>query len=123
MPDYKGGLLPLAHDLGVRLLRAFRDVPSTSSGRASSSLPLAWVNLRHGIEHDETRDQCTAGIGTLLLEFGFLSHLSGDERFWKAADAAINRLWERKSDVTGLFGNTIDGKVCVGGWALPQSHA
>jgi hypothetical protein len=35
------------------------------------------VNLRHGVEHGETKDQCTAGVGTLLLEFGMLSHLSG----------------------------------------------
>lgn len=37
MPDYSGGLLRLATDLGERLLPAF-DTPT--------GIPLSWVNLR-----------------------------------------------------------------------------
>lgn len=37
MPDYSGGLLRLATDLGDRLLPAF-DTPT--------GIPLSWVNLR-----------------------------------------------------------------------------
>jgi len=44
MPSYKGGLLPIAHDLGKRLLRAF----DTRTG-----MPYAWVNLRRGVREGE----------------------------------------------------------------------
>ena len=48
----------------------------------------------------------TAGAGSLILEFGTLSRLTGDERFEKAAYKAFFALWNRKSD-KGLVGNTI----------------
>ena len=48
----------------------------------------------------------TAGAGSLILEFGTLSRLTGDDRFEKAAFKAFFALWNRKSDI-GLVGNTI----------------
>lgn len=49
----------------------------------------------------------TAGAGSLILEFGTLSRLTGDDRFEKAAYKAFFALWNRKSDI-GLVGNTIN---------------
>lgn len=49
----------------------------------------------------------TAGAGSLILEFGTLSRLTGDERFEKAAYKAFFALWNRRSDI-GLVGNTIN---------------
>ncbi|CAI5970878.1 unnamed protein product [Closterium sp. NIES-64] len=67
-PGYKGRLLELAIDLGFRLLPAF------SSG---TPIPYAWVNLRRGVLPDDVTHTCTAGAGTLLLEFSALSNISG----------------------------------------------
>ena len=66
---YDGSLLRLAQDLGDRLLPAF-DTPS--------GIPLRWVNMAKGGEEGETRATCTACAGTLLLEFGLLSQLTGE---------------------------------------------
>ncbi|KIJ56728.1 glycoside hydrolase family 47 protein [Sphaerobolus stellatus SS14] len=95
---YKGELLRLAYDLGSRLLPAF----NTPTG-----IPYARVNLRHGVLLEESPETCTAGAGTLILEFGVLSRLTGDPRFEKAAYKAFFALWNRKSDI-GLVGNTIN---------------
>ncbi|CAI7746227.1 unnamed protein product [Closterium sp. NIES-54] len=57
-----------SHPLSTRLLPAF------SSG---TPIPYAWVNLRRGVLPDDVTHTCTAGAGTLLLEFSALSNLSG----------------------------------------------
>ncbi|KAH9938649.1 glycoside hydrolase [Fomitopsis serialis] len=108
LPWYRGELLDLAHDLGQRLLPAFM----TPTG-----LPIARVNLRHGLLSTETVDTCTAGAGSLILEFGLLSRLTGDARFEKAAYKAFFALWNRKSDL-GLVGNTIN--TLTGSWLRPE---
>lgn len=92
------GLLNLAVDLGYRLLTAFDP---------ESDLPYAWVNMKHGVLEQETQDTCTAGAGTLLLEFGLLSHLTGDPVFMQKADAAIMKLYSLKSEL-GLYGNSLN---------------
>jgi mannosidase alpha-like ER degradation enhancer 1 len=69
---YKSRLLALALDLGERLLPAF----ATPTG-----LPYARVNLRHGVEKGESIETCTAGAGSLVLEFAVLSRLTRDRRF------------------------------------------
>ena len=62
---YRGELLRLAVDVGERLLSAFD---------GCTKLPRAFVSLRGGpARHNAKREQCTAGVGTLLLEFGTLS--------------------------------------------------
>lgn len=57
-----GDLLTLAHDLADRLLSAFE--------RTSSGLPHPRVNLRHGLPDNPIMESCTAGAGSLVLEFG-----------------------------------------------------
>lgn len=111
MDDYDGELLVLAHDLGNRLLAAFED-------RYNRLFPYAWVNLRSGVQPGEVSDTCTAGLGTFILEFGLLSHLTGDYTFYHVANQVLNRLWKLKSD-RGLFGNTLDGQT--GRWTNHNS--
>ncbi|KAJ3894586.1 alpha mannosidase-like protein [Lentinula edodes] len=108
LPWYRGELLSMAHDLGKRLLPAF----ATPTG-----LPLARINLRHGLSRGETLETCTAGAGSLILEFATLSRLTGDERFEKAAYKAFFAIWNRKSDI-GLVGNTIN--TWTGDWTSPE---
>ena len=43
--------------------------------------PRAFVNLRGGAVRNGRQEQCTAGVGTLLLELGVLSRLTGEPRF------------------------------------------
>ncbi|KAG8896673.1 alpha mannosidase-like protein, partial [Tulasnella sp. 403] len=95
---YRGELLDLAHDLGKRLLPAFE----TPTG-----LPYARVNLQSGVPADETTQTCTAGAGSLLLEFTTLSRLTGDDRFEKLAKKAYQAVWDRRTPLS-LVGNGID---------------
>jgi ER degradation enhancer, mannosidase alpha-like 2 len=87
---YNGGLLPLALDLANRLLPAL----DTSSG-----IPFGSINLRKGVSPTESPITCTAAAGTLILEFGTLSRLTGDFRFERAAHRAALSLWSRRSGI------------------------
>ena len=49
----------------------------------------------------------TAGAGSLILEFGTLSRLTGDDRFEKAAYKAFFAIWNSRSDL-GLVGNSVN---------------
>ncbi|KAF8639449.1 hypothetical protein AX16_010304 [Volvariella volvacea WC 439] len=108
LPWYRGELLDLAYDLGERLLPAF----ATPTG-----LPYARINLRHGLMKGETVETCTAGAGSLILEFATLSRLTGDSRFERAARKAFFGLWNRKSNI-GLVGNQIN--TWTGSWMSPE---
>ncbi len=101
-------LLDLAHDLGRRLLPVF-DSPT--------GMPYMYVNLRTG----ETSGAVTnpAEIGTLTLEFGTLSGLTGDPVFFEKAKAGVVALYERRSQI-GLVGTAID--VETGEWKDTRSH-
>ena len=98
MPEYSGALLTLAEDLGTRLLPAF-DTPT--------GIPFGTVNLRSGVAEGETTVSSAACAGTLLLEFGSLSRLTGDARYERAAKRALLALWARRSRL-GLVGAHID---------------
>ncbi|KAG6378813.1 glycoside hydrolase family 47 protein [Boletus reticuloceps] len=108
LPWYRGQLLNMAYDLGKRLLPAF----ATPTG-----LPYARINLRHGVPRGESLDTCTAGAGSLILEFATLSRLTGDERFEKVAYKAYFALWNRRSDLD-LVSNTIN--IWTGLWTPPE---
>ncbi|KAK4701911.1 ER degradation enhancer, mannosidase alpha-like 1, partial [Phenoliferia sp. Uapishka_3] len=114
---YRGELLALARDLGRRLLPAF----NTPTG-----IPFPRVHLQHGlssflllsqrlsfipelsgVRKGETTETCAAGAGSLLLEFGALSRLTGDPVFEEVARKAFFAMWNRRSDLD-LLGNTID---------------
>ena len=127
--SYDGQLLRLAKDLATRLLPAF----STETG-----LPYPRVNLRYGVpfyknsslnqdpiygqcelEADgrhEITETCSAGAGSLVMEFSVLSRLTGDMRFEKLANRAFGAVWSRRS-ITGLIGAGIDAES--GEWVSP----
>ncbi|KAI1751880.1 glycoside hydrolase family 47 protein [Xylaria castorea] len=117
---YDGQLLRLALDLAQRLLPAFY----TQTG-----MPYPRVNLRHGIPfylnsplHENTSphpdkaqtspeitETCSAGAGSLVLEFTVLSRLTGDPRFEQAAKRAFWAVWSRRSNI-GLIGAGVDAE-------------
>ncbi|KAG6548383.1 hypothetical protein Mapa_010162 [Marchantia paleacea] len=115
---YQNELLKLAEALGRRLLPAF-DTPT--------GIPYGSVNLLHGVSEDESQARraplgsdisfyvvtSTAGGGTLTLEFGLLSRLTGDPVFETAAKNAVRGLWAQRSQL-GLVGAHIN--VFTGEW-------
>ncbi|KAJ3410692.1 ER degradation-enhancing alpha-mannosidase-like protein 1 [Chytridiales sp. JEL 0842] len=94
---YKGELLHKAKDLADRLLPAFK----TPTG-----IPYPRVNLKRGVLKHEVHDTCAAGAGTLLLEFGALSRLTGIDTYERVAKQALHEVWKRRSKLN-LVGNTI----------------
>ncbi|CAO3624035.1 unnamed protein product [Cunninghamella blakesleeana] len=103
--NYDGGLLKLAVDLAQRFIPAFVE--------SKTGIPYPRVNLRHGVPKTETVQTCTAGAGSLILEFGVLSRLTGDPIYEQLAKKALISLWERRSDLN-LVGNVID--IQTGKW-------
>jgi len=101
-------LLALAEDLGNRLLPVFN---------SPTGLPYVYVNLRTG----QVRDAKTnpAETGTLLLEFGTLSKLTGKSIYYEKAKRALMETFKRRSAI-GLVGSTID--VETGAWVDADSH-
>jgi len=106
-PAYDGSLLPIAQDLGERLLPAFN---------TTTSIPYGTVNLRRGVPSGETTEACTAAAGSLSIEFGVLSVLTGDRRYGVAARDALKALFDHRSKL-GLVGRHID--VMSGKWTEP----
>jgi hypothetical protein len=123
---YNGQLLRLALDLAQRLLPAFY----TDTG-----MPYPRVNLRHGIpfyvnsplnrgdsdayiQDSEITETCSAGAGSLVLEFTVLSRLTGDPRFEQLAKRAFWAVWDRRSNI-GLLGSGVDAEN--GQWVGPYS--
>ena len=100
--------LSLAEDLGTRLLPAF----SSPTG-----MPYMYVNLKTGKTSGARSNP--AEIGTLLLEFGTLSKLTGKPVFYDKAKKALTALYARRSPI-GLVGEEID--VETGQWLSPASH-
>jgi Glycosyl hydrolase family 47 len=100
--------LSLAEDLGTRLLPAF----SSPTG-----MPYMYVNLKTGKTSGARSNP--AEIGTLLLEFGTLSKLTGKPVFYDKAKKALTSLYARRSPI-GLVGEEID--VETGQWLSPASH-
>ena len=101
-------LLALADDLGTRLLPAFA---------SPTGMPYMFVNLKTGKTSGARSNP--AEIGTLLLEFGTLSKLTGKPVFYEKAKRALTALYERRSPI-GLVGEEID--VETGQWLSPASH-
>ncbi|HKD80543.1 MAG TPA: glycoside hydrolase family 47 protein [Candidatus Angelobacter sp.] len=101
-------LLKLADDLGNRLLPAFN---------SPTGMPYMYVNLRTG----KTRgaESNPAEIGTLLLEFGTLSKLTGKPIYYEKAKRAVVELYSRRSAI-GLVGSSIN--VETGKWSDTSSH-
>lgn len=95
-------LLDLADDLGRRLLPVF-DSPT--------GLPYKNVNLRTGKTSLPVTNP--AETGTLLIEFGTLSKLTGKPIYYEKAKRALVETYKRRSSI-GLVGTNIN--VETGKW-------
>lgn len=101
-------LLDLATDLGNRLLPAFK---------SATGLPYRYVNLKNGKVRDGVSNP--AETGTLLIEFGTLSKLTGNPIFYNTAKRALVETYNRRSSMD-LVGSNID--VETGKWTNTDSH-
>jgi ER degradation enhancer, mannosidase alpha-like 2 len=106
--DGDTAFLARARDLGDRLLPAFN---------SPTGMPYRYVHLRTGATSQPVSNP--AEIGTLMLEFGALSRLTDDSRYYDAAKRAITGVFDRRSSI-GLVGTWID--VETGAWRDPDSH-
>jgi mannosidase alpha-like ER degradation enhancer 2 len=84
---------------------------------SATGMPYVRVNLRTGAREWQVNNP--AEIGTLMLEFGTLSKLTGDPAYYDAAKRAVVAVFERRSPI-GLVGTTID--VETGEWQNTSSH-
>jgi mannosidase alpha-like ER degradation enhancer 2 len=100
--------LILAEDLGKRLLPAF-DSPT--------GMPYRYVNLRTRAVRNPVSNP--AETGTLLIEFGTLSKLTGNPVFYDKAKRALVETYKRRSSI-GLVGEWIN--VETGVWTKTDSH-
>jgi mannosidase alpha-like ER degradation enhancer 2 len=100
--------LALAEDLCKRLLPAFR---------SATGMPYRYVNLRTGALRDSINNP--AEVGTLLLEFGTISKLTGNPLYYETAKRALVEVYNRRSKL-GLVGTLID--VETGEWVNATSH-
>jgi mannosidase alpha-like ER degradation enhancer 2 len=101
-------LLAMADDLGTRLLPAFN---------SPTGMPYMYVNLKTGLTRGAVSNP--AEIGTLLIEFGALSKLTGKPIYYEKAKHALVELYNRRSPI-GLVGSSIN--VETGMWTDPASH-
>jgi hypothetical protein len=102
-------LLKLAQDLGDRMLPAF-DTPT--------GIPYVNINLQTG--KGSGTDSNPAEAGTLLLEYGMLSKLTGKPEYYDKAKRALVATYERRSKI-GLVGERFDS--LTGKWTSTSSHA
>jgi len=112
-----GGLLSTFHlsqdrmflnkavDLADRLMGAF----DTTSG-----IPYASVHLRdaRGVPGHEQGISTTSEVSTVQLEFKYLSFLTGDDKYWRAAEEVILKMRELQSldGLVPIFINPYSGQ-------------
>ena len=101
-------LLALADDLGRRLLPVFD---------SHTGLPYKFVNLKTGKTKGEISNP--AETGTLLIEFGTLTKLTGKPIYYEKAKRALVETYNRRSSI-GLVGTNIN--VETGKWTNTDSH-
>jgi hypothetical protein len=97
-----GGLLSAYHlsgiDLGDRLLGAFD---------SESGIPYAGVILSTGLAHKVSYiSSSTAEVTTVQMELKYLSHLTGDKKYWDKAERVmkhIQHLIETDQSLDGLL--------------------
>ncbi|MBV9379160.1 MAG: glycoside hydrolase family 47 protein [Streptosporangiaceae bacterium] len=104
------GLLDLAAQSGDLVLPAFTQSPT--------GMPYQYVNFRTGALSGATPP--IAEIGTNILEFGVLSRLTGDRRYYKAAKNAYRAVVERRSSLD-LLASYLN--VETGQWADSTDQA
>jgi glycosyl hydrolase family 47 len=101
-------LLNLAEDLGNRLLPVFN---------SPTGMPYRYVNLKTGKVSKPISNP--AETGTLIIEFGTLSKLTGKPIYYEKAKRALVETYNRRSKI-GLVGEWIN--VETGSWTNTDSH-
>jgi len=101
-------LLDLAEDLGNRLLPVFN---------SPTGMPYRYVNLKTGKVSKPVSNP--AETGTLIIEFGTLSKLTGKPIFYEKAKRALVETYNHRSRI-GLVGEWIN--VETGSWTNSDSH-
>ena len=100
--------LDLAIDLANRLMPAFN---------SPTGMPYRFVNLKTGATSDSISNP--AEIGTLVLEWGTLSKITGNDIYYQKAKRALEEVFKRRSKI-GLVGSSIN--VNTGEWTDTDSH-
>lgn len=97
--NYDGFLLKLAHDLGSRLIKAYKTV---------NHIPVPRVNLSNGVKKVPFQNQqfiSTAEAVTPYLEFKLLSKLTGDFQFEYYTQLTFWKLWSMRLSLNLLSMN------------------
>jgi len=100
--------LTLAEDLGNRLMPAFN---------SPTGIPYRYVHLQTGKIRDSINNP--AEIGTLMMEFGRLSQVTGNNKYYAAAKKGMMYVFDHRSKL-GLVGEQIN--AVTGKWVSTQSH-
>ncbi len=100
--------LTLAKDLADRLMPAFK---------SKTGMPYRYVHLQTGKTRDGINNP--AEIGTLMMEFGKLSKITGDKKYYDAAKKGMMYVYDHRSS-QDLVGEQID--VETGKWVNNRSH-
>jgi hypothetical protein len=95
----RGSLLARAREFADRLLPAFTKSPT--------GVPYTHVNMRTGAVRGSTVPLAEAG--TSVMEFGMLSRLTGDSRYYDASMRAYRAVLDRRSSLD-LLADTIDAE-------------
>uniref|UniRef100_A0A0K0FH31 alpha-1,2-Mannosidase n=1 Tax=Strongyloides venezuelensis TaxID=75913 RepID=A0A0K0FH31_STRVS len=106
MEGYNDNLLIMAKDLADRLKPAFYN---TNTG-----ISYPRVNLISGVHKNTIKEANTAGATSLIVEFGMLSKLLNDPSYHMLAKRNLKEIWNRRNNITGLTGNTIN--IMNGQW-------
>ncbi|MFZ1305463.1 MAG: glycoside hydrolase family 47 protein, partial [Ferruginibacter sp.] len=100
--------LELAKDLGDRLMPAFN---------SKTGMPYRYVHLQTCKIRDSINNP--AEIGTLMMEFGKLSKITGDKKYYDAAKKGMMYVFNNRSALN-LVGEQIH--VETGKWVNSRSH-
>ncbi len=101
-------MLTMATELADRMMPAFK----TPTG-----MPYRFINLETGRLRDSINNP--AEVGTLMLEFGKLSKLTGNKKYYRVAKKAILTVFNKRSKLD-LVGEQIN--VITGEWKGKESH-
>jgi len=107
---YDNCLLRFAKIIGDKLIPAF----NTSTG-----IPFSRVNLKTGYVKKTQPETCTACAGTLILEFAALSRYTKDPIYEEKARKALDQIWVKRHQGTGLVGTVIN--TANGDWVRRES--
>jgi hypothetical protein len=107
--DGDARFLALAEDLGKRMSPIFN---------SPTGMPYQHVNLRTGAVSGEIT--CPCEIGSMFLEYGMLSKLTGNPEYYEKCKRGIVALFDRRAKKTDLVGSFIH--VETGEWTNKEAH-